>query len=609
MKKLQFTLLFFIIGTLTSFGQVTNTANWNVANVSGMPDTTRPWATDKGARTVHFAGDLDNDGKPDFVVTDYTNGGRVHVLELTSPNTLELVWSSPTRVGVSSGSTPRWVRSGDLDGDGFREIIFPLTTTAADFQVQVFEYQGTDNNYGTEPAFVLPADYFAAQGVGNFRTNREVGEVNDFDNDGLDELVMTNRDNRVYVLGVFGQFPGFASWQIEAGLPSQVPKVGAGSHWHSIAADINGDGTEEIVSHFWNNYGFFSIRPTGADTYAFPDTAQANHYVEFFANTPVGDAVAYMGVQRVDVNGDGKDEIAGILYGGLSEAYSIALIDLDGTVNPLYAWDPTKAAIIGRNLWQAGGDAVGSFWGIGAADLNGNGREEILLGGSNNHNLIALEYKGTGSLLDENSYDAYVVFSGPDPKMWGFVNIYDSLGVIDTTYSESAFIAKMHAGFKLGGKTSVVASYQSVYDSVSHRFYTYNVDSLKYLLTNTVKVNNPNKINVRIFESTSSGIQARELNIITPDDYTLDQNYPNPFNPSTTIRFSLPVDNKITLKIYDILGNQVANLIQNEDYSRGSYEVVWDGKNSFGQPVASGNYIAELKFGNFAKTIKMTMLK
>ncbi|HPI38692.1 MAG TPA: T9SS type A sorting domain-containing protein, partial [Ignavibacteriaceae bacterium] len=89
----------------------------------------------------------------------------------------------------------------------------------------------------------------------------------------------------------------------------------------------------------------------------------------------------------------------------------------------------------------------------------------------------------------------------------------------------------------------------------------------------------------------------------------LSQNYPNPFNPSTTIRFSLPVDNKITLKIYDILGNEVVNLISREDYAKGSYEVVWNGKNSFGVPAASGMYIAELKFGNFSKTIKMNLLK
>lgn len=614
MRKMYLFVLILMVSGVFTMAQVNKVAQFNAIDVTGQADTLRPWSSDKGVRSVAYAGDMDNDGKPDFVATDYTNGGRVHVLELNPANNkLEIVWSSKTRVGTSSGSTPRWVRVGDMDGDGNKEIVFPLTTTSADFEVHLYEFQGTDNNYGTEPAFTLPATYFSAQNVGSFRTNREVAAVEDFDGDGLDELIMSNRDNNVYILGVFGQFPGFASWQLEGGDPAVVP-VNSGkfstSHWQSVPADLDGDGKIEIANHMWNNWAFWSIKPVGPDAYAYPDTSKPKFYAEIFKGTPVGDAVSYMGIEAVDVDGDGNDELAGILYGGAGENYSLALIDFATTDTGLYVWDPAKGGVIASEAWTVSGATAGNFWGIGSADLNGNGKEEIFMGGGGLYEIIGVEYKGTGNLLDPNSYDKYVVYSEPTIQ-YGIYDFRDSLGVKDTVRTEVPFISKMEAGFDFNnnGKKELIASYQSVYDSLTYNFYTYNVDSSKYIKDSTKKVNNLQKVNVKYFEYGTTGIEVKELTIVTPDDYTLEQNYPNPFNPSTTIRFSIPVDKKISLKIYDILGNLVTTLIDGQDFANGSYEAVWDGKNNFGTSVASGMYLAELQFGNFSKTIKMQLLK
>jgi hypothetical protein len=90
--------------------------------------------------------------------------------------------------------------------------------------------------------------------------------------------------------------------------------------------------------------------------------------------------------------------------------------------------------------------------------------------------------------------------------------------------------------------------------------------------------------------------------------YELFQNYPNPFNPATRIRYSIPQKGKVALRVYDILGGEVATLI-NEEQAGGIYVAEWNGRNAFGVPVASGVYFYRLESGNFTSTQKMILVK
>ena len=94
-----------------------------------------------------------------------------------------------------------------------------------------------------------------------------------------------------------------------------------------------------------------------------------------------------------------------------------------------------------------------------------------------------------------------------------------------------------------------------------------------------------------------------EVTILQVDDFVLNQNYPNPFNPSTRISFTLPNNSFVTLKVFDVLGNEVETLI-NGDISAGSYEIEFIGKN-----LTSGVYFYNLTAGNFSKTMKMILSK
>jgi len=88
-----------------------------------------------------------------------------------------------------------------------------------------------------------------------------------------------------------------------------------------------------------------------------------------------------------------------------------------------------------------------------------------------------------------------------------------------------------------------------------------------------------------------------------PDQYTLEQNYPNPFNPSTKIRYSIPQSSNVIIKVFDILGNEIETLV-NEEKQTGTYNLTWYSKN-----LPSGVYFYQLRAGSFTETKKMLLLK
>ena len=89
-----------------------------------------------------------------------------------------------------------------------------------------------------------------------------------------------------------------------------------------------------------------------------------------------------------------------------------------------------------------------------------------------------------------------------------------------------------------------------------------------------------------------------------PAHFALSQNYPNPFNPSTTIGFTLPSRASVTLRIYDMLGRNVATLVNGETLQAGTYSKVWNAAD-----FAGGVYFYRLEAGQFTETRKIIFLK
>jgi hypothetical protein len=120
------------------------------------------------------------------------------------------------------------------------------------------------------------------------------------------------------------------------------------------------------------------------------------------------------------------------------------------------------------------------------------------------------------------------------------------------------------------------------------------VDNIKLMDTNT---------NLNTLEQ-----QVLEKPIALPTVFNLAQNYPNPFNPETTIKYALPKNVRVELTIYNILGQKVKTLV-NDEQKAGFKTVKWDGTNDFGTKVASSIYIYRLKAGDFVAQHKMVLVK
>ena len=158
-------------------------------------------------------------------------------------------------------------------------------------------------------------------------------------------------------------------------------------------------------------------------------------------------------------------------------------------------------------------------------------------------------------------------------------------------------------------------SYASIHYSTDKGIYWTAIDNSG--LTGLIKDIVINQNN-RIYLATTNGVYFGEAdsivlsaeNIESVKSFYLSQNYPNPFNPSTVISYQLPVSGMATLRVYDILGNEIATLV-NEEKQPGTYEVEFNIDSHSGEVrnLSSGIYFYQLRAGNFIDTKKMVIIK
>jgi hypothetical protein len=167
-------------------------------------------------------------------------------------------------------------------------------------------------------------------------------------------------------------------------------------------------------------------------------------------------------------------------------------------------------------------------------------------------------------------------------------------GAFDVRFIEDTYAARFAEGKKLLALRSVLCPFRLradgvdviVQDNINGKIFFAAVRSGEEII-----INNP--------ELTTLAVSAMRSSLT----YRLNQNYPNPFNPATTIRFAIPNDQFVTLKVYNLLGEQVA-VLHEELMKAGAYETEFNSNN-----LSSGIYLYELRAGAFHQTMKMQLLK
>ncbi len=192
-----------------------------------------------------------------------------------------------------------------------------------------------------------------------------------------------------------------------------------------------------------------------------------------------------------------------------------------------------------------------------------------------------------GTDLSEREYISYMlppkIPGGADIRFTGNVRAIKNHGIIEIT-SENDQISFFY-DIKTPGESWIINNMET---------------KEEYLLSATGNINIPGEIQI---------LELKKNNFLeVPEKFAFHPAYPNPFNPSTAFRFDVPVTSKVKLSIYNLMGEEVRNLVKGNMQS-GSHTVVWDGLNAAGYSLSAGVYLSRIESENFIKTQKLIFLK
>ena len=194
--------------------------------------------------------------------------------------------------------------------------------------------------------------------------------------------------------------------------------------------------------------------------------------------------------------------------------------------------------------------------------------------------------------------------------------------VVNKNLADSVLADQFNVSFKCelvnASTNQVVGTFDNItynkfnvqkYANPSYLIDCSGIESGNYYLKLTTDLND--SVNLFLSNIQRDNVSLEKSNLLVrnfkgervPVEYNLAQNFPNPFNPSTTIRYQIPKDGIVTLKVYDILGSEVATLV-NEEKVAGKYEVNFNASS-----LASGVYIYKIQAGSFINSKKMILLK
>ncbi len=530
-------------------------------------------------------GDLNADGIKEVVISTMDTssnpyaGGFIFVLDIEGNN----LNGFPKR--ITGSPIPATVAIGDLNNDDSLEIVVGSWNQLLVYDQHGNMLPGFPKNFGTSVAVTLF----------------------DVDKDGFLEIIYPSSNKNLYVFNYDGS--------LVTGWPQTLPEM-PGS---PAIADIDNDSEFEIVAGTFEG-------PVSPDPFYF-------YAWESDGNIMNGFPIALSGVIKStpaigDLDDDGSKEIVVLSYDDTNDD-SLYVFDASGNLKSGFP--------VACRYARLSSPALG--------DLDFDGNLEIIIGGYDNGIEMLYGFHHNGFLIQ--NYPVLLYHPGNTSNINSSPVICDIDG--DTTTVEIVVKTQDYV-FAIHQDTSSVSGFpyfiddennsgtqgpsplvddldndgdiEYVFASIAgkiHFFdmpYSYNNNfgfwnSYKHDMQNTGAI-----LPIPIF----TNVKDEDYTVVS--DFHLMQNYPNPFNPTTKIKFSIPAGTKrdvsVHLKVYDVLGNEIATLV-NEEKPAGTYEVEFNSHSgevrnlpsgiSVKGGYASGVYFYQLQVGDFVATKKMVLMK
>lgn len=583
MKRIVTLLSFLIIGLLVPLSILAQDPGDNQFHfVASFPDL--PEGDNGDMTNMKFIGDTDQDGMGEFAFIT-TNGDSCHfvVYEATANDTYEIVYNYPI-IPVPNGLYRDWsaIAVGDLNGNGIVEIVVgmpvDMTGNIIDHnppRVAVFEWAGTvgENVYGFDNG-ANPSAIWNFGVADDFSIVPFAFEIVDIDNDGTMELIAQMREPKsVYVISQTDSWD-FPGWNIEwyvtndTNDPNYVDHFDGGGLYCVAVGDLDQDGKMEIYAPPWDRLTLNIYECQG------PGNFTREAYVRHV--TPDTDHGSVRGIRFGDVNNDGVMEMYYIATdkddAGMGHVFAVSNITDVSQVD-----SASFVNILSYPTHPLNGTGRAARTGL-LDDIDNDGNMDIIIMGSGNGQVYDVEYKGAGDPLDPTSWTFTVAFD-----VWEHWS----------TYLPTETVEAMSPRFWDGDLGDI--------DGDGHK----EIIAINYSTDRTIVEDDPWFYIIEEGEAT-----AVQENISQPivKTYKLYNNYPNPFNPTTTIKYSVPGESFITIKIYNTLGEEVKSLVSGMK-SPGEYQVHWDGTDNAGRKVTSGLYLYRMDAGQHVYTRTMTLVK
>jgi len=502
--------------------------------------------------------------------------------------------------------------AGDVNGDGFKDIIIGATQITMDRGYAYIYFGGLE--FDIIPDVTLIGEPFSPAGFSNF--GWEVASAGDVNNDGYDDVIVAAdfgwNDQIWWPTGKVFLFFGGVNMD---SIPDVIFQGSYEDHERfgysiSSAGDVNDDGYDDIII----SAPFYPGGWASGRAYIYLGGENMDDQFDICIQGGEEDCLGNTVKSIGDINQDGYDDVLiGAPCDGPTGFEGRASIYFGGnpmdTIPDVTFWgDSTNFQMVG-------------IWIAGAGDVNGDGIPDVMISASSKVKLFF------GSPQMDTIAD--LILTGEEPLTQPFSYKISSAGDLNRDGFGDIMIA--HSTFGDSGEGKVYVFYggpdmDTIFDITLIGDYEkwanfgrcispgqdINGDDYDEILISSDEKQSTMKGKIFIYTSKpASAVGSEEEQVV--QRFHLYQNYPNPFNSLTAILFGVEsskskVPINTTLRIYNIRGQLVTTLVHEERES-GTYRVIWDGKDNSGREVASGIYFYQLRMGNLKEERKMLLLK